>query len=458
MIDDHQGMTPPHSKEAEQSVLGAVMLDDRILDDLIGKLEPPDFYYPQHQDIYQSMLEMSGQPIDAVTVGEKNPEIDFGYIIDIADNTPSMANALTYADIVKQKKAERDLLAVGNHFKELVQDKTLTHQERIDGAQSAFTSLSSEKQADTQVNIKQSMEATLASLERRLNGEDDGKQIKTGLSDIDNRIQGFRAGDLVLIGARPAMGKTTYMTNIAKHAARHHGKVMIFSLEMTHESITQRLISCLGRAHMSLLREPKTANKVDGFWAKVTVGATLASELNLVIDDQGGLSLPELCARARREHRKGAISMIMIDYIQKMNDGIKANSSNKNLEVGNISNGLKNLAKELDCPVVALSQLNRSLESRQDKRPNNSDLRDSGSLEQDADVIQFLYRDEIYDERSTAKGVMEVITSKFRDGEIGTDRLLFEGQFNSVSDMDAAKFMQQQQEAEEKNKPYSPYG
>jgi replicative DNA helicase len=141
--------------------------------------------------------------------------------------------------------------------------------------------------------------------------------------------------------------------------------------------------------------------------------------------------------------------MIMIDYIQKMNDGIKANSSNKNLEVGNISNGLKNLAKELDCPVVALSQLNRSLESRTDKRPNNSDLRDSGSLEQDADVIQFLYRDEVYDPGSTSPGVMEVITSKFRDGEIGTDRLLFEGQFNSVSDMDAAKFMQQQQEAEQ---------
>jgi replicative DNA helicase len=246
------------------------------------------------------------------------------------------------------------------------------------------------------------------------------------------------------------------MTNIAKHAARHHGKVMIFSLEMTHEAITQRLISCLGRAHMSLLREPKSANKVEGFWASVTAGATLASALNLVIDDQGGLSLPELCARARREHRKGAISMIMIDYIQKMNDGIKSNASNKNLEVGNISNGLKNLAKELDCPVVALSQLNRSLERRTDKRPNNSDLRDSGSLEQDADVIQFLYRDEVYDPGSTSPGVMEVITSKFRDGEIGTDRLLFEGQFNSVSDMDAAKFMEQQKQHEEsKPKPYN---
>jgi replicative DNA helicase len=331
-------------------------------------------------------------------------------------------------------------------------DNELSHQERLERSQIAFTALSSEKQASTQVDIKTSLITVLDSLDRRLNGQEDGMQIKTGLSDIDDRIQGFREGDLILVGARPSMGKTTYMTNIAKHVAQYHGKVMIFSLEMTHESLTQRLIACCGKANMGMLRDPKSASHDPSFWPKVSTGAQIVRELPIVIDDQGGLSLPQVCSRARREHRKSPIKMIMVDYIQKMNDGDRKNANNKNLEVGNISSGLKNLAKELGCPVVALSQLNRGLESRTDKRPNNSDLRDSGNLEQDADVIQFLYRDEIYDEGSSERGVLEVITSKFRDGEVGTDRLSFEGKYNLITDLDASKFAQQQQEHESQGK------
>jgi replicative DNA helicase len=454
MIEYDEPRTPPHSREAEQAVLGAVLLDQNILDDLAGIIEPGYFYQPDHQTIFQTMQEMSGQPIDVVTLSDLNNAISLDYLVELAGSTPTTFNALRYAAIVAERKKERDLITAGQLFIELCHDRSIPHQERIERSQVAFTALSSERKADTQVCMKTSAVAVLANLDARLNGHEDGKQLKTGLNDIDKRIMGFRAGDLVLIGARPSMGKTTYMTHIAKHVAKNYGKVMIFSLEMTHESLTQRMIASDGPLHMGMMRDPSTANRDENFWPKLTAATNRVISLPIEIDDQGGLSVGELRARARREHRKSPISMIMVDYLGKLNDGGRTRD-NRNQEISNISADLKNLAKELECPVIALSQLNRSLESRTEKRPNNSDLRDSGSLEQDADIIQFLYRDEIYNPATDYGGVLEIITSKFREGEIGTDRVLFEGQFNRIRDLDADKY-REQQTAHNNSKP-APY-
>jgi replicative DNA helicase len=457
---NYEAAAPPHSREAEQSVLGAVLLDNQILDDLVGKIEPSDFYCPQHQAIYKTMLGMIGQSIDVITMSEEVKQhgeagaVDLDYLVGLARNTPSTANATAYADIVVERSKERQLMGVGRLFSDLCNDKQLSHADRIEQAQIAFTALSSEKQAITQVDMKTLLQTTLDSLDRRFNGQEDGKQIKIGLAAIDERVQGFRAADYILVAARPSMGKTTYMTNVAMHVARQFGPVLIFSLEMTGVSLTERMIASTGRIHMKLVKNPKMSKEDPSFWSRLTAAVNLQKDLPIMIDDQGGLSVFELKARARRQHRKAPLSMVMIDYIGKLNDGSKSQSDNRNMEISRISSELKLLAKELECPVVALSQLNRSLENRPDKRPKLSDLRDSGSLEQDADIVQFLYRDEVYDEKSDSKGVLEIITAKFREGEIGTDRVLFEGQYNMISDMDHSRVveMQRTKEAQSESK------
>lgn len=448
------GKAPPHSHEAEQSVLGAILIDSDVMDDITGKIEPSDFYYPQHRAIFQTMLSMTGQPIDVVTLSDASEEIDIDYLVILASNTPNSSRALTYAGIVVERSKERQLITVGHLFSDLCHDRELSHTDRIEQAQIAFNGLSSETKPDTQRDIKQLLEASLDSIDARFNGNEDLSHVKTGLTDVDNRIGGFRPADLILVGSRPSMGKTTYMTNVAKYAALRHGTTMIFSLEMPGESLTDRMLASTGGIPMDLIRNPKKSNLDETFWPKLTTAVSQMKSLPLVIDDQGGISVYELKSRARRQHRKTPLKMVMIDYLQLLSDGGKSKADNRNGEISTISRELKFLAKELNCPVVALSQLNRNLESRQDKRPKNADLRDSGSLEQDADIIQFLYRDEVYDEQSQFKGVLEIITSKFREGEIGTDRVIFDGRCNRIMDMDAAKYIQQQEQHQAAHKPY----
>jgi replicative DNA helicase len=445
-MNDIEPMAPPHSREAEQSVLGAVMLDQQILDDLIGKLEPSDFYYPQHQVIYQTMLGMNGQPIDVVTVSEvmeqhnEGDRVDLDYLIDLASNTPSTANAMVYAGIVVERSKERQLMAVGQLFNELCHNRELTHEDRIEQAQSAFTALSSEKQPDTQVSLDRSMDAALEAMEHAFELGADPNHIRSGILKVDNRIMGFRPGNLVVIGARPGMGKTTWGLQIIRHCVQHHGKAMVFSLEMPHRELSNRMISAVGSVNMDFIRNP---NPKRDEWDGVRVGVVSMKGKPLVIDDQGGLSVAELSSRARREHRKAPLKAIMIDYIQLMNAG---KSENRAQEVTKITQGLKNLAKELDCVVIAISQLSRAVESRPgDNRPINSDLRESGSVEQDADIIQFLYRDSYYDEGSSMGSITEIITSKFRDGQPGTDHVDFQGQYNRFVDCDYQKIAQQQE-------------
>ncbi len=455
MIDDIdiQDFRHLYSQEAEQSVLGSILLNPALIDDLTSILQPEDFYYPQHQVIYQTMIGMSDRPIDVVTVSEEidkdksdSQSAGMDYLVEIVQSTPSTANVMAYAGIVKERKIERDLYSCGQDIQSLCLDRSLDHKEKLERSQIAFTAISSERRPDTQVSIQSSLKGVIEKLQHRFDGLEDKNHILTGYGELDKRIQGYRGGDLIIVGAAQSMGKTTFATGVAKHAAQKYGKTMIFSLEMPHEQLTQRLICCCGRVDMGIIRNPKGAS--NEFWSRLSTGTIIVKDLPIVIDDQGGLSITDLAARARREHRKSPVKLIIVDYIQLMNSGNKKHSDNRNLEIGTISMGLKNLAKELNCPVMALSQLNRDLKKRANKRPQTSDLRDSGSLEQDADIIHFLYRDEVYNEDSSYKGTIEIITAKFRDGVTGMDKLEFQGKYNLIIDMNSERY--EQQEAEQK--------
>lgn len=456
---DIQDFRHLYSQEAEQSVLGSILLNPSLIDDLACILQPEDFYYPQHQAIYQTMIGMNDRPIDVVTVSEEidkdkddSQSAGMDYLVEIAQSTPSTANVMAYAGIVKERKIERDLYTCGQNIQSLCLDRSIGHKERLERSQIAFTAISSERRPDTQISIQSSLKRVIEQLERRFEGLEDKNQIRTGYGAVDNRIQGYRGSDLIIVGGRPGMGKTTFGMGIAKHAAQQYGKVMVFSMEMPDEALTQRLIASCGKVDMNLIRNPRGAP--DEFWSRLTAGTNIVKDLPIIIDDQGGLSITELQSRARREHRKSGIKLIMVDYIQLMNDGKQSRAGNRHLEISAISKGLKNLAKELDCPVVALSQLNRELEKRGNKRPQPSDLRESGSLEEDADIIHFLYRDEIYNEDTTFKGTIEINTAKFKDGVTGTDYMAFEGKYNLIGDMNSERYEQQEAEQQKSGFDY----
>jgi replicative DNA helicase len=443
-----------YSQEAEQSVLGAIMLDGSLIDDMSCQLETEDFFLINHQRIFSAMIAMAGKPIDAITISEevdrtKQPGDDksLDYIVQIIQSTPSTANIKSYARIVKERSRERGLFACGQEMQSLCLDTEISHQERLERSQIAFTALSSERQASTQVSIKDSLKGVIDSVQHRFDGLDEGSQIKTGLSALDERIQGYRGGNLIIVAGRPGMAKTSVLMHIMKHVAGHHGRAQIYSLEMPHKELTQRLIASCGKAHLELIRSPKGAPQE--FWPCFSTGTLIVDSLNLGIDDQEGLSIHELRARARIEHRKNPLSIIGVDYLQLMKAKGK---DNRHQEIGEITKGLKGLAKELDIPVIALSQLNRDVEKRPDKRPHLSDLRESGSIEEDADIIHLLYRDEYYNEDTDLRGVLEIDTAKFRDGETGTDRVSFEGKYNLITDLDAAMYAQQQSAHESSQK------
>jgi len=432
-----------YSQEAEQSILGAVLIDNKVFDELT--IPADAFYFPQHKEAYETIASMlsSNQPVDVITLAEANENLDLSLLVDIQQSTPSTANVKNYEKAVIDKHKERELLAFVKQTEGLINEPGLTTQERLEQAQIAFTALSSEKQPNTQVSIEQSMTAALEAMEHALELGADPNHIRTGLLKVDNRIMGFRPGNLVVIGARPGMGKTTWGLQIIRHCVQHHGKAMIFSLEMPHRELSNRMISAVGSVPMDFIRNP---DKQRDEWSGVSAGVIGMKGKPLVIDDQGGLSVSELSSRARREHRKAPIKAIMIDFIQLLNAG---KSENRVQEVTKITQGLKNLAKELDCVVIAISQLSRAVETRTgDNRPINSDLRESGSVEQDADIIQFLYRDSYYDEDSTMGNITEIITSKFRDGQPGTDHVDFQGQYNRFVDCDYKKIAEDQEKPE----------
>ena len=444
---------PPHSIEAEQAVLGSLMLDNQRWDVVAEMITDRDFYSRHHQLIFSEMhtLVSRATPIDLITLSESLESKDllndvggFAYLAELSKNTPSAINVVAYTDIIRQQAILRELISASNEIADnCYSTEGRDSSEILDLAESKIFQIaeSRTKQGEGPKNITDVLEATVAKIEELFQRPHDGVTgVSTGFLDLDKKTAGLQRSDLIIIAARPSMGKTTFAMNLCENAAMMQEKpVLIFSLEMPSEQIMMRMLASLSRVDQTRIR---TGQLQDDDWARISSSMGLLLEKkNIYIDDSSGLTPMELRSRARRIYREHkGLSMIMVDYLQLMR--VPNISENRTLEIAEISRSLKALAKELQIPVVALSQLNRSLEQRADKRPVNSDLRESGSIEQDADVIMFIYRDEVYNEASEHKGIAEIILGKQRNGPIGKVRLKFQGQFSRFDNYaDASKYL-----------------
>jgi len=432
---------PPHSFEAEQSVLGGLLLDNQAWDRVAERVVEQDFYSRPHRLIFAAMTRLAerGHPLDLITLQEtlENQEQlaevgGFAYLVEIAKNTPSAANIAAYADIVRERAVVREMISVAHEIAEAGFDpQGRSAADLLDLAESKVFKIAEQRANESEgpQSLRVVLEKTVDKIEELFRQPHNGVTgVSSGYTDLDKMTAGFQSSDLIIVAARPSMGKTTFAMNLCEHAALTSDKpVLIFSLEMPSEQIIMRMLASLGRIEQNRVR---TGQLDDDDWGRLssTMGMLLERG-KMYIDDSSGLTPTEVRSRARRVAREhGGLSMIMIDYLQLMR--VPALSENRTLEIAEISRSLKALAKELQVPVIALSQLNRSLEQRADKRPVNSDLRESGSIEQDADLIMFIYRDEVYHDDSPDKGIAEIIIGKQRNGPIGRVRLTFQGQFS----------------------------
>jgi replicative DNA helicase len=433
---------PPHSIEAEQSVLGGIMLSNEAWDAIAERVSENDFYRQDHRTIFRAIafLTAKDNPCDAITVseylndvGELNNVGGLAYLSQLVQSTPSAANIRAYADIVRERSVLRQLISVGTE----IADAAFTPQGResaelLDEAERRVFEIAEQRARSRQgfVNMQDLLVKTVDRIDTLYHSDSPLTGVATGYDDFDRMTAGMQRSDLLIVAGRPSMGKTSFAMNIAEHVAIKERKpVAIFSMEMPAEQLSMRMISSLGRIDQKTVR---TGKLTDDDWPRLTSAVSLLSEAPMYIDDSAGLTPGELRARARRlvkEHKEEGLGLIVIDYIQLMSGSGGSSSENRATEVAEISRSLKNLAKELNVPIIALSQLNRSLEQRTDKRPVMSDLRESGAIEQDADVIIFIYRDEVYNEDTPDKGMAEIIISKQRNGPIGTVRLTFLGKY-----------------------------
>ena len=432
---------PPHSLEAEQSVLGGLLLDNETWDRVAEKTVADDFYSRSHRLIFETigaLIEL-GEPVDLITLSEaleNDQKLDdaggFVYLAEMMKNTPSAANITAYADIVRERAVTREMISVANEIAEGGYDtQGRSSAELLDFAETKVFAIAEKRanKSEGPESLHSVLEKTVDRIEKLCSTDTGGVTgVPSGFADLDKMTAGLQKSDLIIVAARPSMGKTTFAMNLAEHAAMtQEHPALIFSLEMPADQIMMRMLASLGRIDQTKIR---TGQLDDEDWARMSSTMGLLIENGkMFIDDAAGLTPTEVRSRARRIHRDhGGISMIMIDYLQLMR--APQFSDNRTLEIAEISRSLKALAKELQVPVVALSQLNRGLEQRSDKRPINSDLRESGSIEQDADLIMFIYRDEVYHDDSEFKGMAEIIIGKQRNGPIGRVPLTFQGQFS----------------------------
>ena len=428
---------PPHSIDAEQAVLGGLMLDERAWERIADKLTEEDFYRKDHRLIYRAIGDLSNKnmPCDAVTLGEwfdsqGLAELVGGssYVIQLANSTPSAANIVAYAEIVREKSILRQLIDAGTQIVgDGFQPEGRSSQEILETAEQKVFHIAESGARGRKgfVQMRTAVKEAFQILHQRYESKGSVTGLATGFTDLDEMTAGLQPSDLIIVAARPSMGKTALADNMAEYAAIKAKKsVAIFSMEMSSSQLAFRLISSLGRINQQHLR---TGDIQEEEWPRVTSAITILSDAKIFIDDTPALSPAELRARARRLKREHDLGLIVIDYLQLMQ--VPGNKENRATEISEISRGLKALAKELNIPVIALSQLNRSLEQRTDKRPVMSDLRESGAIEQDADLILFIYRDEVYDKDSPKKGTAEIIIGKQRNGPIGVVNLTFLGQY-----------------------------
>jgi replicative DNA helicase len=436
---------PPHSVEAEQSLLGGLLIDNTAWDRLGGVLRDKDFYRPEHALIYKVITRLVGDnhPADVITVHDaiKSEQggdlVSVDYLNSLAQNTPSSANIKGYADIVRDRSILRRLIEVSDSIvNSAFVPEGRSVRTLLDEAESRILQIGEEgsRKADY-LEIEPLLRSVVARIDELYNrqGGSDITGIATGFIDLDKQTSGLQKGDLVIVAGRPSMGKTALALNIAENVALSEGlPVVIFSMEMSGEQLASRLLGSVGRVDQSRMR---TGKLQDDEWPRVTDAIARLSNTQILIDETGALSSLELRARARRIARNfgGTLGLVVIDYLQLMSG---SGSENRATEISEISRSLKSLAKELQCPVVALSQLNRGLEQRPNKRPIMSDLRESGAIEQDADVIMFIYRDEVYHpDTTTDKGMAEIIIGKQRNGPIGTVRLSWQGPYTKFDNL-----------------------
>ncbi len=435
---------PPHSVEAEQAIIGGLMLENQAWDKVSTKLCEADFYRTEHRVLFRAVVELSrrGQPFDVVTLLDNLKSVDEldeaggeAYLFELANNTPSVANVSAYADIVREKSVQRQLIAVASAIADSAYNPGGREvPELLDFAETKVFAIAEQTGGEGGPEmIKSILVRAVEKIDALYHSGDSITGLPTGLSDLDKMTSGLQPSDLVIVAGRPSMGKTALAMNMAEHAAIKSGRpVLVFSMEMPSDSLAMRMMSSLGRIDQHRIR---TGKLDDDDWPRVTSAVHMLSEASLFIDDTPSLSPSEMRARARRlmkEH--GQLGLIVVDYLQLMKvPGFKA--ENRTGEISEISRSLKALAKELSVPVIALSQLNRSLEQRADKRPVMSDLRESGAIEQDADLICFIYRDEVYSEDSPDKGTAEIIIAKQRNGPIGKVRVAFLGKYTRFEDL-----------------------
>jgi replicative DNA helicase len=428
---------PPHSIEAEQAVLGGLMLDNAAWDQVADRISEADFYRRDHRLIFRAIetLAESGQPMDAVTLSEwlkSNGQLEdaggLPYLGVLAKDTPSSANIRAYAGIVREKSVLRQLIQAGTAVAETgYRPEGRSSEDLLDEAERHIFEIAEQSGRNRKgfVGVRDILPSVVDRIDTLYHQGSDVTGLPTGFSDFDQLTSGLQNGDLVIVAGRPSMGKTTFAMNIGENVAMNSDTpVAVFSMEMPGDALAMRMLSSLGRVELQKIRSGRLA---DEDWPRLTSTMNLLSQAKLFIDDTPGLTPTEMRARARRLKREHGLSLIVVDYLQLMQ--LPGTKENRATEISEISRSLKGMAKELGVPVVVLSQLNRSLEQRPNKRPVMSDLRESGAIEQDADVIVFIYRDEVYHDDSADKGTAEIIIGKQRNGPIGTVRLTFLGQY-----------------------------
>ena len=438
-MDELLGRRAPQSLEAEQAVLGSMLIDSRCISDVIGLLRPEDFYLQQNREIYETIYSMFNfsEVVDPVTVLDKMKERGVfteqstGYVMQLMEITPTAANVRSYAQIVRDKSLLRAISEAASDINETVYQNAGTAAEILENAEKRIFALRKDSAGDSLEHIGTVLLKVFDRLTELAESGSAFPGLSTGLMDLDRKINGLKKSDLILIAARPGMGKTSLALNVALNAAKKSGKtIAFFSLEMSREQLGMRLMS-----NESFVDNQKlvTGRLSEDEWAKIGLASSALSQTDIRVDDNPTITVAEINAKCRRLDN---LALVVVDYLQLMTSSGERSSSNENRQqiVSDISRALKIMAKELNVPVICLSQLSRANESRQDKRPMLSDLRESGAIEQDADIVLFLYRDDYYHEDSPEKNVAECIVAKNRHGETGTVRLQWLPQFTTFSD------------------------
>lgn len=433
---------PPHSDEAEQSVLGSILMDPEAVAAAAENLKSEEFYDPKHKEIYEAILDLhgGGSAVDVVTVkarlesrGTLETVGGLKYLGQLATAVPNSVFVRNYIRIVKERALYRRFISLANSILGGSYSTSIPIEEMSEKVEKEVFDILQNRGSEDFHPISQLLSESFENIEKVAKNRGVVPGVPTGFVDLDAKLAGLHNSDLVLIGARPSMGKTAFGLNIVQHAAVHEGKsCAIFSLEMSGTQVATRLLGAEAGVNMEHFR---TGEMTDDDWVKVVDAISVLAESKIYIDDTGGITLSELRSKCRKLKIEKGLDLIMIDYLQLMS-GSGRGSDNRQQEISEISRGLKMLARELNIPVIALSQLSRSLESRSDRRPMMSDLRESGAIEQDADVIMFIYRDEYYHPDSEDKGVAEIIISKQRNGPVGTVKLHYAGQFVRFSNLE----------------------